>query len=186
MNADDLPTKKNLLNARQNLTLAKKGHGLLEMKHNALLRELKRTEKTANEIREKLQTLQQKAEHVLTISKMESGEDKVLEIWKNLQWGSAMKKPVYDLTETGASLDEAYILYEEVFFEKHRLAEIEKVLAQLKIRTQRTKKRAAALKNISIPKYEARIKYISTQLEEHERDERIRLRAVSFCPIAKK
>ncbi|MCL1884692.1 MAG: hypothetical protein FWF81_13195 [Defluviitaleaceae bacterium] len=156
-------TKKNLITAKHNLKLARTGHDLLELKFIALQRTLKHTEKSAKKIRDELQILVQKAERAFAIAKMECGE-KIAAPFK--------------FQETCAAFDEAYFLCKEIFIQKQRLAEIEETLAQLKIRTSRTRKRASALKNIAIPSYKSRIKYISERLEEHERDERIRINAI--------
>jgi len=175
MDANALPTKRNLLLAKQSLILARKGHDLLDMKYNALLRELKRAEKTANKIREKLHRLLFIAERALVIAKMEIGEGKFQEIWELISWDS-LPNLQYKLYETCAAVDEAVLAWEQVFSEEKKLAKIEETLTNLKARSNRTKKRASALRNIAIPSYEQRVKYITDQLEEHERDEMIRLK----------
>ncbi|MDR0272250.1 MAG: hypothetical protein LBI27_02910 [Clostridiales bacterium] len=171
---DALPTKKNLILAKTNLTLARKGHDLLELKQNALTLELKRTEKIANELREEVKKLFLLAEHALTIAKMENGE-KICELLET--------NTLNNFFETTAASDEAFFTREMFLSKESELKKIEETLSQLKIRVKRTKKRVSALRNIAIPMYETRVKYISNQLEEHERDEMIRLKtAREFHP----
>jgi V/A-type H+-transporting ATPase subunit D len=164
---DTLPTKRNLLLAKQNLLLARLGYNLLDMKLSALMRELKRVEKTASALREKLQNLIASAERALIIAKMEIGEGTVAEIW-----GSCP----YKLSKTGIAYDKAFFAWEEVNELQCELAQLESVIKDLTTRKNRTKKRVSALRNVKIPSYEKRVKYISEQLEERERDEMIRLK----------
>jgi len=179
MDTNALPTKRNLLLAKQSLKLAQKGCELLDMKHKALTREIIRTEKSAKKIREKLSELQSAAEHASATAKTEAAAEPLqfsADCIKDLNH-SHENIPPYDLRSTHASFDEAFFAWKRVFTEQERLAQIEEALARLKARADRTKKRAAALNNISIPKYIMRIKYISNQLEEHERDEAVRFKA---------
>jgi vacuolar-type H+-ATPase subunit D/Vma8 len=102
MNINDLPTKKNLLAAKQNLNLAKKGHELLEIKYNALFREFKRFEKIAHEMTIRLHEMTNKRKYVLTIAKMETG----IEISED--------NPLHNLKETCAATDESFFLQKEI------------------------------------------------------------------------
>jgi V/A-type H+-transporting ATPase subunit D len=158
-----LPTKKNLLVAKQNLLLARKGHGLLDMKLNALMRDLKKAEKAAAELREKLEKVLDAAERALIIAKMETGE--------GINISEAR-----ELNETNIAYDEAYFIWQKVFAVQEELTKAEEAVAQIKIKKTRTKKRVSALQNIKIPYYEKNVKFISEQLEERERDEMMRLR----------
>ena len=51
------------------------------------------------------------------------------------------------------------------------LAEVENSVYRLANNIRKTQKRANALKNISIPRFEETIKFISESLEEKEREE---------------
>jgi len=63
-----------------------------------------------------------------------------------------------------------YLLYE--------LAEIEASVYKLATEIKRTQKRANALQNIQIPKYESMVKNISEVLEEKEREDFFRLKVL--------
>jgi len=137
-----------------------------------LMREKKRVEKIANEIREELRRLYSIAERAKVIAEIETREGKVQEI---LETATKESLP-YKLNETCAALDEAFFAWEQVLSEEKKLTQLEEAIAKLKSRISRTKKRASALRNIVIPTYEKRVKFISERLEEHERDEMIRLK----------
>ena len=177
-----LPTRRNLQLTKQNLIFAQKGYDLLDIKYNALMRELKRIEKAANESREKLQILLSTAEHVLTIAQIELGQGKVAEIWESAPWLNCERYPPYKLHETCAALDEAFLSWQQIFEEQQKLAVLEDSISRLNARIHRTKKRVFALRNITIPSYETRVKHITEHLEERERDEMSRLKvARSEC-----
>ena len=160
---DTLPTKKNLLTARQNLLLAQKGHDLLDMKLNAIMRDLKKAELAVIELREKMEKILTIAQHALIVAKMEVGEG--IDISESRE-----------LSETCIAYDEAYFAWQKVFNIREELMLLEDAVEELKTRKNRTKKRVSALRNIKIPVYERNIKYITEQLEERERDEMMRLR----------
>ena len=58
------------------------------------------------------------------------------------------------------------------------LAEVENSVYRLANTIRKTQKRANALKNISIPRFEETIKFISESLEEKEREEHTRLKII--------
>ncbi|MCL2386947.1 MAG: V-type ATP synthase subunit D [Defluviitaleaceae bacterium] len=176
MDSNALPTRKNLQLTKQSLTLAQKGHHLLDLKYNALMQELKRAEKSANEIREKLQNLLSAAERFLIVAKMELGQENVSVIWESVPWGNPPTLPPYKINETCVALDQAYVIWQQIFTEQQKLSELEETIISLKSRTHRTRKRVSALRNITIPEYETRAKNITEQLEERERDEMSRLK----------
>jgi len=88
----------------------------------------------------------------------------------------SIAKPTYSLYESTASLDEAFFAWKNVKHLLIRLAEAETTIQRINTQLQKAKKRATALKNITIPKYEAHVKYITNQLEERERDELARVK----------
>jgi V/A-type H+-transporting ATPase subunit D len=199
MDENVLPTKKNLIFARQNLKFATKGHNLLELKLTVLLRELKHAEKTASEIQEKLQSLYLSAEILRGVAEIEIGEKIVAEVLTKAReraerdyispppnpksrQGNTNANPSkisipYKLNETCAALDEAFFAWIQIFLEEGKLAAVLEIISALKIRVAYTKKRASALGNIVIPAQEKRVKFISERLEENERDELVRLKA---------
>lgn len=91
------------------------------MKHRALLQKLKRAEKTADEIRKKLNKLILMAECTLRVSKIEFGREKVQEIWESTKRGEESLKPPYKTSETCTVLDEAFLTWELVFSRKTKI-----------------------------------------------------------------
>ena len=58
------------------------------------------------------------------------------------------------------------------------LAEIENSVFRLAVAIKQTQKRANALKNIMIPKFEADVKFITDALDEKDREEFSRLKVI--------
>ena len=87
-------------------------------------------------------------------------------------------KPTYSFYSTKQSLDEARIAFEQVKDLTIRLSTIENSAYRLAASISKTQKRANALKNITIPSYEALIRNISDALEEKEREEFTRLKVI--------
>ena len=98
--------------------------------------------------------------------------------------------PTYAYYSTRMSLDEAKAAFEKVkalaaaLKDKNvknltiKLAEVENSAYRLATNIKKTQKRANALKNITIPKYEALTKDIQNALEEKEREEFTRLKVI--------
>ena len=76
------------------------------------------------------------------------------------------------------SLDEACAEFEKVKELTIRLAEIENSAYRLAYNIKKTQKRANALQNITIPKYEKLSKEIQEYLEEKEREDFTRLKVI--------
>ncbi|MCL2049901.1 MAG: V-type ATP synthase subunit D [Defluviitaleaceae bacterium] len=166
---ESIPTKKNLLSAKQHLILAKKGYELLDKKYTALLHEITQHEKRVRELRERVARLFAEAENTLAVARcFSSFFDNGYGEWQRALGEQGIP---YSMKNTCAELDIAIIAQRQFLRYKEILTKEEEILAQLKARAVRTKKRAAALDKTLIPKYITRIKYISAQLEEHERHE---------------
>jgi len=196
MNPEFLPTKHNLLATKKNLLLAKQGHDLLDKKQKVLMRELNKIKKSVNQLQMKLEFALEKAIKMLCVAKAGMGghaikklcnkitPDKDLLISNKIIMGVLIPKvsaknhtpPPYALWESTASIDEAFLAWQKVKFLMQKLAEVETGTRNLSTQLKKTQKRAAALKNIIIPIQEKRIKYISEQLEERERDDLARVR----------
>ena len=84
------------------------------------------------------------------------------------------------------SLDAAYKSFNEVKMLSLKLAETETAAYRLAINIKKTQKRANALKNITIPRYEKLISDITSSLEEKEREEFTRLKVIKAQTIKKK
>ena len=90
-----------------------------------------------------------------------------------VEYDKTTNTPTYAYYSTKMSLDEAKAAFEKVKELSIRLSMVENA-ANIK----KTQKRANALKNITIPKYEALTKDIQNALEEKEREEFTRLKVI--------
>ncbi|MCL2187820.1 MAG: V-type ATP synthase subunit D [Defluviitaleaceae bacterium] len=169
MNPNDYPTKHNLLQAQKKYTLAKKGHALLEKKKQSLLIKLREAKKNFMLTEKKMTAALEIAYTALEISYRDAGHECV---------EALRHKSPYSLAESTASIDEAHFAWRGARVLLVAFAEAQARLYQLTYAIRKTQKKASALENVTIPTCEARIKYIQSQLEERERDERIRLRFV--------
>ena len=79
---------------------------------------------------------------------------------------------------SNSTLDKAYKSFIEVKKLTVELAEVESSVYLLADSIKKTQKRANALKNIMIPKFEKTVKFISDSLEEKEREEFSRLKVI--------
>ena len=84
----------------------------------------------------------------------------------------------YAYYNTRESLDEARVRFEKVKELTIRLSMVENSAYRLANNIKKTQKRANALKNITIPTYEALTKNITNALEEKEREEFTRLKVI--------
>ena len=83
-------------------------------------------------------------------------------------------------------IDRAYLKFQEVKRLTAVLAEVENCVYRLADAIKKTQKRANALKNIMIPKFEATVKYITDALDEKDREEFSRLKVIKAQKNAKK
>lgn len=86
--------------------------------------------------------------------------------------------PSMSMYHTGLSIDEAIFSFNKAKRLILSLAEVNNGIQRLNINIQKTQKRANALKNIVIPKYEKTIEQINSALEEKEREEFARLKVI--------
>ena len=86
--------------------------------------------------------------------------------------------PTYAYYSTKMSLDQAKAEFEKVKELSIRLSMIENAAIRLAANIKKTQKRANALKNITIPRYETLTKDIQNALEEKEREEFTRLKVI--------
>ena len=79
---------------------------------------------------------------------------------------------------TDPTIDEAYSCFREVKRLTADLAEVENSVYRLADSIKKTQKRANALKNIMIPRFEEGVKFITEALEEKDREEFSRLKVI--------
>ena len=200
MNPNSFPTKGNLIAAKNSLKLAKQGYELMDKKRNILIRELMDLIDRASRIQSQIDSTFRTAYGALQKANIELGIHHVEEISYSVPVEDSIriktrsimgteiplaeyeKKPVqptYSFYSTRQSLDEARIAFEQVKDLTIRLSTIENSAYRLAASISKTQKRANALKNITIPSYEALIRNISDALEEKEREEFTRLKVIT-------
>lgn len=191
------PTKGNLLKLKKSLSLAKIGFDLLDRKRNILVRETMSLIDSASEIQELIDSSYYKAYKALQSANIQLGIVEDIASSIPIENGIALSsrsvmgveiptvsldpqplKNYYGFHRTTVQLDEAYVMFDNVKKLTARLAEIENSVYRLAEGIRKTQKRANALKNIIIPKFEIQCKQITSSLEEKEREEFSRLKVI--------
>lgn len=192
------PTKGNLISAKKSFELSKLGFELLDRKRNILVREMMALIERAEEIQNNIDTTYTKAFSTLKKATIALGVCEELsqavpeETGISLSFRSVMGVEIpivqfkeqstpgipFGLYDSNSDLDKAYSCFREVRTLTANLAEVETSVYLLANAIKKTQKRANALKNIMIPKFESMIKSITDALEEKEREEFSRLKVI--------
>ena len=193
------PTKGNLLNMQKSLALAQLGYELLDKKRNILIREMMNLVEQAKDIQTQIDETFRAAYSALQKANMELGIDFVQQISHTVpiensiriktrsvmgteiplvEYDKTTNVPTYAYYSTKVSLDEAKVAFEKVKELSIRLSMVENSAIRLANNIKKTQKRANALKNITIPKFEALTRDITNALEEKEREEFTRLKVI--------
>ena len=200
-----VPTKGNLMNTKKSLFLAKMGYELLDRKRNILIREMMMLIDHANEIQGKIDNAYDEAYSALQTANITLGycndicNTIPVENSLSLEYRSVMgveipivkieeperNKMYFGFNTTNTALDNAFQKFTEVKVLTTELAEIENSVYRLADSIKKTQKRANALKNIMIPRYEAETKNIANALEEKEREEFSRLKVIKAQKMKK-
>ena len=199
MDPNTFPTKGNLMRAKNSLVLARQGYGLMDKKRNILIRELMGLIDEAKGIQSEIDSTFRAAYAALQKANIELGINYVQEVGASVPVEKGVKfkarsimgteiplvqhevKPLqltYGFYNTTQSLDEARYHFERVKELTIKLSMVENSAYRLANSIKKTQKRANALKNITIPKYETLSKDISEALEEKEREEFTRLKVI--------
>lgn len=194
-----VPTKANLMAAKNSLEFSKKGFELLDKKRNVLIREMMSYVATAHELQEKINITFSKAYEALIEANIISGVVNVEDISMTVEeandyellFKSVMgvevpiinfdKKDInlkYSVFRTGAAIDEAMREFNNVRYLTYELAEVENAVYKLAMEVKKTQKRANALQNIQIPKFQEMVKFVTEVLEEKDREDFFRLKIV--------
>ena len=192
-----VPTKGNLLATKKSLELSRSGFELLDRKRNILIREMMALIERANKLQGQIDDTYaqayaslQRANITLGICK-ELSQTVPVENGLNIAYRSVMgveipmvsleeaEAPIpYGLTGTNILLDQAYLKFGEVKRLTAELAEVENSVYRLANAVKKTQKRANALKNIMIPRFEATVKAITESLEEKDREDFSRMKII--------
>ena len=199
MDPNTFATKGNLIKLKNSLVLARQGYELMDKKRNILIRELTQWVEDAKSIQKEIDSTFREAYQTLQWANLEHGMKYVEEVSAaipvedtvRIKVRSIMgteiplieyeKKPLvpaYAYYSTRESLDQTRIQFEKVKELTIRLAAVENSAYRLAANIKKTQKRANALKNITIPRYEALVKSIQNELEEKEREEFSRLKVI--------
>jgi V/A-type H+-transporting ATPase subunit D len=190
-------TKANLMAAQISLDFSKKGYDLLDKKRNVLIKKMMEFMDRAKENQQKMREIFKDAYEALTVANITLGINEVYEVAKSIPQSTEFTiltysvmgveipqikyekhkiEPYYSFYHTNTALDVALQKFHQVKDLLYELAEVEDSVYKLAIEIKRTQKRANALKNIQIPKYEALVKFITELLEEKEREDFFRLK----------
>lgn len=199
MDPNTFPTKGNLILAKNSLALSEQGYDLMDKKRNILIRELMELIEQAADIQKEIDETFTSAYLALQKANIQMGIHEVEALSLNVPVENSISikrrsvmgteipkveyegrelKPSYAFYGTKMSLDEACEKFEKVKELAIRLAQIETSAYRLAYNIKKTQKRANALQNITIPKYEALTKSIQGALEEKEREEFTRLKVI--------
>ena len=199
MDPNTFPTKGNLIKAKNSLALSRQGFDLMDKKRNILIREMMELVDQAKDVQSQIDQTFRDAYKALQKANMEVGiafvqqiartvpvEDSVVIKTRSVmgteiplvEYEPKPTRPTYAYYNTRASLDEARAAFEKVKKLSIELSMIENAAIRLASNIKKTQKRANALKNITIPRYETLTKDITDALEEKEREEFTRLKVI--------
>lgn len=199
MDSSTFPTKGNLIQAKNTLALSEQGFDLMDKKRNILVREMMELMDEARDIQSRIADTFSAAYLALQNANLTIGihnvmdiaeavpEEHGIEIMTRSLMGAEMPKckrlsdqilPQYGFARTNVSLDEAYTNFTKVKTLIIELAEVENAIYRLANNIKRTQKRANALQNVMIPRYETIVTNITNALEEKEREEFTRLKMI--------
>ena len=198
MDPNTFPTKGNLILAKNSLALSRQGFELMDKKRNILIREMMELIEQAKDIQSQIDVTFRAAYAALQKANMELGiafveqvsytvpVENSIRIKTRSVMGTEIPLVEYDKQTTNTyayystrmSLDEAKAAFEKVKELSIQLSGIENAAIRLAANIKKTQKRANALKNITIPRYEALTKDIQNALEEKEREEFTRLKVI--------
>lgn len=192
-----VPTKGNLIAMKKSLQLANLGYNLMDQKRNVLIKEMLTLLDDVKLIRDQITSSYQEAYDALQEANISMGlitdivnstpEDYGISIAYRSVMGVEIpkiaydKQPLkmtYDIERSNSKVDYAYNCFYNVKQLTVLLAEVENSVYRLANTIRKTQKRANALRNISIPRFESTIKVISEALEEKEREEFTRQKVI--------
>ena len=192
-----VPTKGNLIAMKKSLQLANLGYNLMDQKRNVLIKEMMTLLDDVKIIRDQITSSYQEAYDALQEANISMGlissivnstpEDYGISIAyrsvmgveiPKISYNQQSLKMTYDIERSNSKVDYAYNCFYNVKQLTVLLAEVENSVYRLANTIRKTQKRANALRNISIPRFESTIKVISEALEEKEREEFTRQKVI--------
>ncbi|MBE6845640.1 MAG: V-type ATP synthase subunit D [Ruminococcus sp.] len=191
------PTKGNLIKARRTLALCRMGYDLMDRKRNILIREMMQLMEKVQLLRNSVEEEYKEAYAALQKANITLGvidniaQSVPIENGLEISYRSVMGVEIptvslapektfvpYGFYSTNSMLDKAYVSFSKVKKITVMLAEIDNSIYRLAIAIKKAQRRANALQNILIPRYEETVRYIVDNLEEKEREEFSRLKVI--------
>lgn len=182
---------------KKSLELARVGYDLLDRKRNILIREVMSLIDEANSIQGQIDSTYAEAYSALQKANITLGfceelaQTVPVENGLSIDFHSVMGIEIptvtleksdfavpFGLTTSNMALDRAYLQFARVKELTARLAQIENSVYRLADAIKKTQKRANALKNIMIPRFEENAAFISDALDEKDREEFSRLKII--------
>ncbi|MBI2954982.1 MAG: V-type ATP synthase subunit D [Chloroflexi bacterium] len=193
------PTRAVLLQTRRDLAFAREAHDLLDRKRQALIAHVWSMMQHAEGLERRLEEQLVVAYEGFGRARMSMGVERVE--WVALSTAKATRVDItersimgvqvptvkveprelhleYSLSGTTASIDRAVEAFGEVLSLVCRVAETETTVWRLTREIRKTQRRVNALANILIPNYESIIAQVEVALEEKEREDFYRAKAV--------
>lgn len=197
MNQQVFPTKGNLIATKKSLDLSNLGFELLDRKRNILIRELMMKIDDAKRMKLEIAQTFERAYKALEQANITLGivedvaasvpvDDSIQIAYKSVMGveiptvSASEEKPYmsYGFAESNSKFDYAFICFHQAKVMAVKLAEVENSVYRLAWAIAKTQKRANALKNIMIPKFNSTLKFITDALEEKEREEFSRMKVI--------
>ena len=191
------PTKGNLIATKKSLSLAKLGYDLLDRKRNILIREMMLLVEQAKSLHGEIEKTYSDAYAALQRANITLGVIEELSQGTGIENGihityrsvmgvdipqvsysSTLKQSQYGLLSSNSQFDVAYMSFNRAKELTVVLAEVENSVYRLANAIKTTQRRANALKNINIPRFEETVRFITNALEEKEREEFFRLKVI--------
>lgn len=205
MNQQVFPTKGNLIAAKKSMELSKMGFDLLDRKRNILIREMMLLLDKSKQLRSCIDDVYSNAYRALEKANITLGllDDVVkavpLDDSLKITYRSVMGVEIpqvkmeetkvtsvaYGFMNTNSKLDEAFCCFMEVKRMTALLAEVENSTFRLANAIIKTQRRANALDNVVIPRFETTVKFITDSLDEKDREEFARLKVIKATKLKK-
>ncbi len=196
------PTRTELLQRKNQISLAEQGRDLLKRKRDALLIEFMSVMDVVLESSQRLQRMSADANYALAVAKAVDGTvtvksaalatqgEVVVEISGSYVMGvpipevakkSAMRTALtrgYSVTGVSSRIDETAEKFEHEINAIIEIAAVETKLKRLGEEIQKTRRRVNALDYVVVPELKDQVKYIQMSLEERAREDLFRLKKV--------
>ena len=185
------PTRMNLIATKRRTAIAKKGHSILKKKREVLVLEFLKLLKNTGNDRDRMYEILQKAYQILGTGYAYAGSIELEEAANYIkEYGSigisvknimGVRVPEIDKGENevavmlnmlsaSVAVDDINESFTNALEAIINVAQREQGLRRIVLEIEKTKRRVNAMDYIVIPRYNAQAKYISTRLEEMNRD----------------